>query len=103
MIRYNENPKRERHKHLEGLEEGIDGLVSKNLGNDGVSGHSLHKLSLRQLVVLVPEKYLISFESFLFCFDYQCVESFLLVALLEHLGHDGGHINLTRVSTCGVN
>ena len=49
--------------HLESLKEGINGLVSKNLGNDGVSGHSCHKLGLRQLVVLVPGIYIISFDS----------------------------------------
>ena len=42
-------------EHLEGLEESVDGFVRKNLGNDGVAGHSCDKLSLRQLVVLVPE------------------------------------------------
>ena len=49
--------------HLESLKEGVNGLVSKNLGNDGVSGHSCHKLGLRQLVVLVPEIDVISFDS----------------------------------------
>ena len=59
-----ENPKRNGQTHLESLKEGVDGLVSKNLGNDGVSGHPCYKLSLRQLVVLVPENYVISFDSF---------------------------------------
>ena len=54
-------------EHLEGLEESVDGFVRKNLGNDGVAGHSCDKLSLRQLVVLVPEKYVVSCDSFLFC------------------------------------
>jgi len=43
------------YSHLEGLKEGVDGLVSQNLGNHGVAGHSRYKLSLCQLIVLVPE------------------------------------------------
>ena len=50
-----ENPKNKKCTHLEGLKEGIDGLVSQNLGNHGVASHSRYKLSLCQLIVLVPE------------------------------------------------
>ena len=50
-----ENPKNKKCTHLEGLKEGVDGLVSQNLGNHGVAGHSRYKLSLCQLIVLVPE------------------------------------------------
>merc|ERR1711962_1988778 len=58
---------------LESLKKGVNGLVCQDLGDDWVSGHAGHKLSLGQLVVLV------------------------LVSSLEHLGHHGGHVDLARV------
>ena len=50
--------------HLKGLEKGIDGLVGKDLGDDGVPGHPSNELGLGQLVILVPGENVMIFASF---------------------------------------
>ena len=75
--------------------------MCQDLGDDWVSGHAGHKLSLGQLVVLVPENSGVSSSSFCGSHSYGslCL-GFLLVSSLEHLGHHGGHVDLARVGAC---
>ena len=55
---------KDQQRPLESLKKGVNGLVCQDLGDDWVSGHAGHKLSLGQLVVLVPENSCVSSSSF---------------------------------------